>query len=94
MLSASAPYFVARYICNIHIYKEDTELLHTIWGCLTASFYFTGSFCCPVVRSYSIMSYGWFSSEVILNSYATSRFDPECEPHLDEVLNQESIHCS
>ena len=22
------------------------------------------------------------------------RFDPECEPHLDEVLNQESIHCS
>ena len=25
---------------------------------------------------------------------ATNRFDPECEPHLDEVLNQESIHCS
>ena len=23
-----------------------------------------------------------------------NRFDPECEPHLDEVLNQESIHCS
>ena len=21
-------------------------------------------------------------------------FDPQCEPHLDEVLNQESIHCS
>ena len=35
----------------------------------------------------------------ILNSSAhvlsaTNRFDPECEPHLDEVLNQESIHCS
>ena len=35
----------------------------------------------------------------ILNSSAhvlsaTIRFDPECEPHLDEVLNQESIHCS
>ena len=35
----------------------------------------------------------------ILNSsahvlYAPYRFDPECEPHLDEVLNQESIHCS
>ena len=35
----------------------------------------------------------------ILNSSAhvlsaTDRFDPECEPHLDEVLNQESIYCS
>ena len=35
----------------------------------------------------------------ILNSSAhvlstTNRFDPECEPHLDEVLNQEIIHCS
>ena len=35
----------------------------------------------------------------ILNSSAhvlsaTNRFDPECEPHRDEVLNQESIHCS
>ena len=32
----------------------------------------------------------------ILNSFAhvlsaTNRFDPDCEPHLDEVLNQESI---
>ena len=25
---------------------------------------------------------------------ATNRFDPECEPHFDDVLNQESIHCS
>ena len=25
---------------------------------------------------------------------ATNRFDPDCEPHLDEVLNQESIHYS
>ena len=25
---------------------------------------------------------------------ATNRFDPECEPHLDEVLKQEIIHCS
>ena len=35
----------------------------------------------------------------ILNSSAhvlsaTNRFDPDCEPHLDEVLNQESIRCS
>ena len=35
----------------------------------------------------------------ILNSsahvlHAPNRFDPEREPHLDEVLNQESIHCS
>ena len=35
----------------------------------------------------------------ILNSSAhvlsaTNRFDPECEPHLHEVLIQESIHCS
>ena len=35
----------------------------------------------------------------ILNSSAhvlsaTNRFDPECKHHLDEVLNQESIHCS
>ena len=35
----------------------------------------------------------------ILNSSAhvlsaINRFDPECEPHLDDVLNQESIHCS
>ena len=35
----------------------------------------------------------------ILNSSAhvlsaTNRFDPECEPHPDDVLNQESIHCS
>ena len=35
----------------------------------------------------------------ILNSSAhvlsaTNRFDPECEPHLDEVLNQERIQCS
>ena len=33
-----------------------------------------------------------FSSAHVLS--ATNRFDPECEPHLDEVLNQESIHCS
>ena len=25
---------------------------------------------------------------------ATNRFDPDCEPHLDDVLSQESIHCS
>ena len=31
------------------------------------------------------------TSEHVLS--ATDRFDPECEPHLDEVLNQESIHC-
>ena len=35
----------------------------------------------------------------ILNSSAhalsaTNRFDPECEHHLDEVLNKESFHCS
>ena len=35
----------------------------------------------------------------ILNSSAhvlsaTNRFDHECKPHLNEVLNQESIHCS
>ena len=27
--------------------------------------------------------------------FATNnRFDPKCEPHLDEILNQESIHSS
>ena len=35
----------------------------------------------------------------ILNSSAhvlsaTNRFDPECEPHLDDVFNQETIHFS
>ena len=35
----------------------------------------------------------------ILNSsshvlFATDRFEPNCEPNLDEVLNLESIHCS
>ena len=32
----------------------------------------------------------------ILNSssHATNRFEPNCEPNLDEVLNLESIHCS
>ena len=40
------------------------------------------------------------NASFILNSSAhvlsaTNRFDHECEPHhLDEVLNQESIHCS
>ena len=35
---------------------------------------------------------------LILNSsahvlLATHRFDPSCEPNLNEVLNQENIHC-
>ena len=34
----------------------------------------------------------YFSYAHVLS--ATNRFDPECEPHLDVVLNQESIHCS
>ena len=36
-------------------------------------------------------------SELICTLYVlsvTNRFDPECEPHLDEVLNQERIHSS
>ena len=31
---------------------------------------------------------------LMMDLSVTNRFDPECEPHLDEVLNQESIHSS